>query len=235
MSVLEKLTEGIVHRNVKKEGQALLEKWEQTGLLEGISDEQRRNGMAVLLENQAKELLREASSMSAGDVEGFASVAFPIVRRVFGGLIANDLVSVQPMSLPSGLIFFLDFTFTDQRSNFDGNASIYGGNVVGRQLTGGVDLAIDRAAAACAAGHLPRRTAAQRALRRQPALRLAHHDAARRSFERLAARQLLESHWVAISGWTGFYAPYRFVIVREIYCGNMTKWMSFKNQTFDLR
>jgi hypothetical protein len=71
------------------------------------------NTMAVLLENQAKELLREASSMSAGDVEGFASVAFPIVRRVFGGLIANDLVSVQPMSLPSGLIFFLDFVHTD--------------------------------------------------------------------------------------------------------------------------
>jgi hypothetical protein len=54
--------------------------------------------MARLLENQAKELLREASSMSAGDVEGFAAVAFPIVRRVFAGLIANDLVSVQPMS-----------------------------------------------------------------------------------------------------------------------------------------
>ena len=63
----------------------------------------------LLDENQAKELLREASSMGAGDVEGFAAVAFPIVRRVFAGLIANDLVSVQPMSLPSGLIFFLDF------------------------------------------------------------------------------------------------------------------------------
>ena len=70
--------------------------------------------MARLLENQAKELLRESSSMSAGDVEGFASVAFPIVRRVFAGLIANDLVSVQPMSLPSGLIFFLDFVYTRQ-------------------------------------------------------------------------------------------------------------------------
>ncbi len=96
--------------------------------------------MAVLLENQAKELLREASSMAAGDVEGFAAVAFPIVRRVFGGLIANDLVSVQPMSLPSGLIFFLDFTHTHARAGFEVGASIYGGNVVGRQLTGGVNL-----------------------------------------------------------------------------------------------
>ena len=142
MSVLEKLTEGIVHRNVQKEGEALLNKWEKTGLLEGL-DDHARQGMSVLLENQAKELLREASSMSAGDVEGFASVAFPIVRRVFGGLIANDLVSVQPMSLPSGLIFFLDFTHSDTRSGMVADESIYGGNVVGRQLTGGVDLDAD--------------------------------------------------------------------------------------------
>jgi len=141
MSVLEKLTEGIVRRDVSKEGQALLQKWEKTGLLEGITNESQRNGMAVLLENQAKELLREASSMAAGDVEGFASVAFPIVRRVFGGLIANDLVSVQPMSLPSGLIFFLDFQHSEAKGGAAQDASLYGGNVVGRALTGGVDLA----------------------------------------------------------------------------------------------
>ena len=140
MSVLEKLTEGIVRRDVSREGQALLEKWEKTGLLEGITSDHQRNGMAVLLENQAKELLREASSMSAGDVEGFASVAFPIVRRVFGGLIANDLVSVQPMSLPSGLIFFLDFLHGDTRAGMVAGESLYGGNVVGRGLINGVDL-----------------------------------------------------------------------------------------------
>ena len=110
MSILNKLTEGIVRRDLSKEGAALLSKWEKTGLLEGLNGERAKHGMASLLENQAKELLREASSMAGGDVEGFSSVAFPIVRRVFGGLIANDLVSVQPMSLPSGLIFFLDFT-----------------------------------------------------------------------------------------------------------------------------
>ena len=108
MSVLNKLTEGIVNRDLGKEGAALRSKWERTGLLEGLDDERQKDSMSCLLENQARELLREASSMAAGDVEGFAAVAFPIVRRVFGGLIANDLVSVQPMSLPSGLIFFLD-------------------------------------------------------------------------------------------------------------------------------
>ena len=109
MSILENLTEGIVNRDLSKEGEAILNKWEKTGLLEGLEGDFNRNQMAVLLENQAKELLRESNTMAGGDVEGFAAVAFPIVRRVFGGLIANDLVSVQPMSLPSGLIFFLDF------------------------------------------------------------------------------------------------------------------------------
>ena len=140
MSVLEKLTEGIINRDVSREGQAVLTKWEKTGLLEGLTDDRTRQNMAVLLENQAKELLREASSMAAGDVEGFAAVAFPIVRRVFGGLIANELVSVQPMSLPSGLIFFLDFTKADGSRQGAAGESLYGGGVVASQLTGGVDL-----------------------------------------------------------------------------------------------
>ena len=141
MSILQKLTEGIVSRDMSKEGAALLNKWEKTGLLEGIQGDNGKNNMARLLENQAKELLREsASSMANADVEGFAAVAFPIVRRVFGSLIANELVSVQPMSLPSGLIFFLDFTFDREGLGPGANKSLYGGNVVGQQLTGGVDL-----------------------------------------------------------------------------------------------
>ncbi|QDP63353.1 MAG: putative major capsid protein [Prokaryotic dsDNA virus sp.] len=145
MSIVEKLTEGIVRRDLAKEGAALLNKWERTGLLEGLDSDYAKNNMASLLENQAKELLREASLMSAGDVEGFAAVAFPIVRRVFGSLIANDLVSVQPMSLPSGLIFFLDFRFGSEGSNmpragFKADESIYGQGVIGSELTGGVDM-----------------------------------------------------------------------------------------------
>ena len=141
MSIIEKLTEGVVRRDVQKEGAAILNKWEKTGLLEGINNDHTRNSMAALLENQAKELLREASTMSGGDVEGFAAVAFPIVRRVFGGLIANELVSVQPMSLPSGLIFFLDFTFNGTRADAGvAGSSLYGGGVVGSQITGGVSL-----------------------------------------------------------------------------------------------
>jgi hypothetical protein len=145
MSVLSKLTEGIVSRDLGKEGAALLNKWERTGLLEGLDKDRNRQTMARLLENQAKELLREASTMAGGDVEGFAAVAFPIVRRVFGNLIANDLVSVQPMSLPSGLIFFLDFQHTNSRLDTAADSSLYGGGRVGQEITGGVSLTGDAA------------------------------------------------------------------------------------------
>ena len=75
MSIVEKLTEGIVNRDLSAETGALISKWEKTGLLEGLGDDSLRNGMACLLENQAKELLREASSMAGANVEGFAAVA----------------------------------------------------------------------------------------------------------------------------------------------------------------
>ena len=156
MSIIQKLSEGIVNRDMKQEGQALLKKWNATGLLEGLDTEQARQNMARLLENQARELLRESNAMSNGQVEGFASVAFPIVRRVFAGLIANDLVSVQPMSLPSGLIFFLDFVYSPRigtdgvksAGSLDGlerlgnleSKSIYGTDRVGSQITGGVNI-----------------------------------------------------------------------------------------------
>jgi hypothetical protein len=147
--IMERLTEGIVNRDMRAEGSALLNKWERTGLLEGIDHDRGRQAMARLLENQAKELLRENSTMAGGDVEGFAAVAFPIVRRVFAGLIANDLVSVQPMSLPSGLIFFLDFVVSSNGAGLPrlgyGNPSgseesLYGGARIASQITGGVVL-----------------------------------------------------------------------------------------------
>jgi hypothetical protein len=81
--------------------------------------------------------------MAAGDVEGFAAVAFPIVRRVFGGLIANDLISVQPMSLPSGLIFFMDFTHSSPQRPGRQDSSVYGGNVTGKGILDGVTLGSD--------------------------------------------------------------------------------------------
>lgn len=124
---LEQLTAGIRDRNVGSENARLVEKWSRTGLLKGLS-EQKSEDMARLLENQAAEVLREANALStggagltsSGQVRGFSNIAFPIVRRVFGGLVANELVSIQPMSLPSGLLFYLDYTYG---SNVGGLAS----------------------------------------------------------------------------------------------------------------
>ena len=147
-NVLEKLTEGMVERNLLKETETIVSKWEKSGLLEGLKSSRQKANMARLLENQAAELLREATTMAAGDVQGFAAVAFPIVRRVFAGLIANDLVSVQPMSLPSGLVFFMDFRRGTGIGNWDGTngdqafavSSSFFGDRLGVEITGGVRI-----------------------------------------------------------------------------------------------
>ena len=149
---LNQLTEGIRDRNVGAEGNRLISKWSRTGLLRGLTEHSRET-MARLLENQAAQLLRESNSIStgggaladSGDLQGFTNIAFPIVRRVFGGLVANELVSIQPMSLPSGLLFYLDYTYgtdvggddaTETAANQDGvrsTAATYdqGGSIYG--------------------------------------------------------------------------------------------------------
>jgi len=135
---LDTLTEGIKARNVGQGNRRLLEKWGRTGLLRGLEGTGREN-MATLLENQAGQALRESSSLGGGtpgsaDIRGFSNIAFPIVRRVFGSLIANELVSIQPMSLPSGLLFYLDYTYgtsvgsegTAADNSYEIGQSIYG-------------------------------------------------------------------------------------------------------------
>ena len=129
---LNQLTEGIRDRNVGAEGERLISKWSRTGLLRGLN-EHKRETMSRLLENQAAQVLREANTVgsggaASGDINGFSNIAFPIVRRVFGGLVANELVSIQPMSLPSGLLFYLDYTYG---SDVGGDATQSGGNQLG--------------------------------------------------------------------------------------------------------
>jgi hypothetical protein len=122
------LKEGIVTVDQRKESQRLVEKWARTGLLDGLS-ERGAHAMARLMENQAASMLNEATTTS--DIIGFQNVAFPIVRRVFGGLIANELVSVQPMSLPSGLLFYLDYRYDtvkggNKNDDFTAGGSLFG-------------------------------------------------------------------------------------------------------------
>ncbi len=132
---LKTLTEGIRDRHVGQQNKRLVEKWSRTGLLRGMDDVNREN-MATLLENQAAQLLRESNTVS--DVGGFTNIAFPIVRRVFGGLVANELVSIQPMSLPSGLLFYLDYTYGTSQGPYTAGESIYGGPA-GKSIQAGAD------------------------------------------------------------------------------------------------
>ncbi len=126
------LTEGIVQPDRMKETKKLVEKWDKTGLLKGLTDTKTnplRSNMARLLENQAGQVLKEASQVA--DIVGFQNVAFPIVRRVFAGLIANELVSVQPMSLPSGLLFYLDYRYDTVKAGNKAKDFAAGGSLFG--------------------------------------------------------------------------------------------------------
>ena len=99
---------------------AFVNKWERTGLLEGLTRETEKAGMAQLLENQARQLVKEASSTgTAAGSEEWAGVALPLVRRIFAEFAAKEFVSVQPMNLPSGLVFYLDFKYGSAQAGFD--------------------------------------------------------------------------------------------------------------------
>ncbi len=107
-------------------------KWQKSGLLEGISNQVEKNNMAVILENQAKQLVVETNvtsgtnSMLGGTGENWAGIALPLVRRVFAEIVAKEFVSVQPMAMPSGLVFYLDFQYGNNKTPFQQNKSLYG-------------------------------------------------------------------------------------------------------------
>jgi hypothetical protein len=94
--------------------------------------------MAVLLENQAQQLLQESSQTNANGQgsEEWSGVALPLVRRIFGEIAAKEFVSVQPMNLPSGLIFFMDFKYGSTKGGKTALDSLYGtGSKFGRTET----------------------------------------------------------------------------------------------------
>jgi len=118
----ESLLDASPMKSQQAEAKKLVSKWEKTGLLDGLNEEFQKSGMAVMLENQAKQLISEntytgggtpAATGGAGSEE-WSGVALPLVRRIFGEIAAQDFVSVQPMNLPSGLVFFLDFKYGKQ-------------------------------------------------------------------------------------------------------------------------
>ena len=114
------------------ETRGLVSKWEKTGLLEGLRNDIEKSNMSVLLENQAKQLIEESSvTGTQSNSEQWAGVALPLVRRVFAEIAAKEFVSVQPMNLPSGLVFYLDFKYGSNQNVFSaqpsGTDSLFGG------------------------------------------------------------------------------------------------------------
>lgn len=105
---------GLKHLKVIKED--TINKWDKLGFLDGLKGHIKEN-MAQLYENQASYLINEAA---ASDSSGsFETVVFPIVRRVFSKLLANDIVSVQAMNLPIGKLFY----FVPKIQNRNANGS----------------------------------------------------------------------------------------------------------------
>ena len=109
-------------KNMQSDAARMAAKWGKTGLLEGLNSEIEKNSMALILENQAKQLVTEASatnqggaSFTAGQGAQWAGVALPLVRKVFGSISSKEFLSVQPMNLPSGLVFFLDFQYGQEK------------------------------------------------------------------------------------------------------------------------
>lgn len=117
------LFENIEGYNRAEEIKPLINKWAKTGLLEGLSSTYKAT-VASMLENQAKQLIKEGSATTAGGATGgtgyeqWTGVALPLVRRVFAQIAAKEFVSVQPMNLPSGLVFYLDYKYATQKGPF---------------------------------------------------------------------------------------------------------------------
>jgi hypothetical protein len=136
MSTINQLLESAnPWQSMQNDAARLASKWAKSGLLEGLSGYDKSN-MSVLLENQAKQLIVEANTagpnsapaagFSVGNGFQWAGVALPMIRKIFGQVAAKEFVSVQPMSMPSGLIFYLDFQYGTTKTPFTAGDSMYG-------------------------------------------------------------------------------------------------------------
>lgn len=143
---LNKLMEGNnPYDALLEQTRGLVKKWEPTGLLDGMNEEHEIYGMAILLENQARQLLDEVSQTGGSGAEQWSGVALPLVRRIFGEVAAKEFVSIQPMNLPSGLVFYIDFKYgSGTQPGFTQNQSVFGGTGNGKtpgttdEATGGL-------------------------------------------------------------------------------------------------
>ena len=109
----------------KKIREDIQARWDRLGLVKGLEGNIKET-VATLYENQAKHLLREAT---ASDNSGsFETVVFPLIRRVFSKLLANDIVSVQAMNLPIGKLFYIKPVTSEREWNFQTPGTLTAGD-----------------------------------------------------------------------------------------------------------
>lgn len=108
----------------KRESVAMASKWSKTGLLEGLA-EKDKGVVATLLENQARQLLKEANETSTqSGAEAWNGVALPLIRRIFGDIASKEFLSVQPMNMPSGLVFWLEYKYATGQPGYTTNSGL---------------------------------------------------------------------------------------------------------------
>lgn len=113
-----------IQRLMTEEKAKLYKKW--SPFLEGIADEYVAESTAMLLENEARYLTEApAGATGVSDVQGLQKIMLPIVRRVFPNLIANNIVSVQPVAAPAGIIFYLKYQMGTERPGHEFTAPAY--------------------------------------------------------------------------------------------------------------
>ena len=112
---------GQEYKQLREQRELITEKWNQFGLLDGLEGHMAEN-IAQLYENQASYLINESTDATSSG--SFETVAFPIIRRVFQKLLANEIVSVQAMNMPIGRLYFINPKIStrtnDAHSPFDG-------------------------------------------------------------------------------------------------------------------
>ena len=136
---------------MKEDVRGLVNRWERFGLLEGLNDDDySKSGMAILLNNQARQLVKEANRTGTSqNSEEWSGVALPLVRRVMSGISAQEFLSVQPMNLPTGLVFYIDFKYGSSQTGFSSSSTLGAGvhqqnsifgvtDVKGQDATGGL-------------------------------------------------------------------------------------------------
>lgn len=130
-----------------QQAERIAKKWQKLGLMEGLDrpeDTLLRTNVALMLENEAKQIIREANYTSTTQYhEQWVGIAMPLIRRFMFKLASKDFVTIQAMSQPAGLVFFMDHQFGTNKElgRFQAGSSIYGTTFTG--TSGSFDYVMD--------------------------------------------------------------------------------------------